>query len=120
MDNLPVPEWLVSLGQISLAAIGGTLGYIMREHDKDHEVSAVRAAIEGFGSGFVGILVMMLCHAMEFGVMWTGFLVGMLGWLGANASIRLLERIAYDRLGVKLRADTEKRVEDAASSEAEK
>lgn len=116
MNNIPLPEWTIQLGQIALAVIGGTLGYIMREHDKGHEVSAWRAAIEGFGSGFVGILVMMLCHAMELSVMWTGFLVGLLGWMGANASIRLLEKIAYDKLGVKLRADTEERVGNSSEN----
>jgi hypothetical protein len=41
-------------------------------------------------------------------------------WLGANVTIRMLERIVYEKLGVKLRANTDKRVAAAKAQEEDR
>lgn len=117
MEHFSLSDWLTSAGYTLLAAMGGLLGYIMREHDKGNELNGWRAIAEAFSSGFVGFLVMLLCRAMGFDPLWSGFIVGIFGWLGANVSIRLLERMVYERLGIKLRANTDKRVEAAKAAE---
>ncbi len=110
MEQFSLADWLTSVGYTALAAVGGLLGYVMREHDKGNPLSAMRALFETMSSGFVGFLVMLLCRAMNLDPLWSGFVVGIFGWLGANVSIRLLERIVYERLGIRLRANTHQRV----------
>lgn len=104
MEHFSLSEWLTSAGYTVLAAVGGLLGYVMREHDKGNPLSGWRALTEALSSGFVGFLVMLLCRAMGFDPLWSGFVVGIFGWLGASVSIRLLERVVYEKLGVRLRA----------------
>lgn len=102
MEHFSFSEWLTSAGYSLLAAVGGLLGYAMREHDAGRRLSPLRAVIEATGSGFVGFLVMLLCRAIGLDPLWSGFIVGIFGWLGASASIRVLERFAHERLGLKL------------------
>ncbi|KQM21943.1 phage holin family protein [Novosphingobium sp. Leaf2] len=117
MEHFSLSDWLTSIGYTVLAGVGGLLGYVMREHDKGNELSGWRALTEAVSSGFVGFLVMLLCRAMAIDPLWSGFVVGIFGWLGANVSIRLLERIVYERLGIKLRANTDTRVAAAKHRE---
>lgn len=117
MEQFDLSEWLTSIGYTLLAALGGLLGYVMREHDKGNPLNAWRAFAEALSSGFVGFLVMLLCFAMGFDPLWSGFIVGIFGWLGANVSIRLLERIVYEKLGIKLRENTDQRVRQAKARE---
>lgn len=119
MEHFSLGDWLTSIGYTALAAIGGLLGYVMREHDKGNELNGLRAFTEAAGSAFVGFLVMLVCIALKLDPLWIGPIVGLFGWLGASVSIRLLERIVYERLGIKLRANTDKRVEAAKAKETE-
>jgi len=82
------------------SAFGGFLGYVLRQMDAGSKVSLWRAVAEALAAGFVGILVMLMCEAMHLSVQWTGVMVGVCGWLGATASIRLLERVVRTKLGV--------------------
>lgn len=118
MEHFSTTDWLASLGNVALAVVGGLLGYIMREHDKGNPLNWWRAVLEAMSSGFVGVLVLLLCRAMNVDELWTGFAVGMFGWLGANASIRLLEGLVYRKLGVKLRENTDKRYPKNKDTEA--
>lgn len=110
MEHFSLSDWLTAAGYTFLAMVGGAIGYVMRERDRGGTISGWYVAIEAVASGFVGFLVMLLCRAMGIDPLWAGFVVGVFGWLGANVSIRLLERFAYEKLGIKLRADTEERV----------
>lgn len=82
------------------AAFGGFLGYVLRAMDAGTKVSMWRAVIEAAAAGFVGVLVMLACEAMHLSAQWTGVMVGVCGWLGATASIRMLERVVRRKLGV--------------------
>ena len=118
MEHFSLSDWLTSVGYTVLAAVGGLLGYVMREHDKGNQLNALRALTESVSSGFVGFLVMLLCRALSIDPLWSGFVVGIFGWLGANVSISLLEALVFERLGIKLRADTGKRATAAPDGES--
>lgn len=85
------------------ASFGGLLGYALRAMDTGGKVSRTRAALESLASGFVGVLILLLCQAMKLSPQWTGFIVGVCGWLGAAASIRMLEGVVRKRLGLSER-----------------
>lgn len=102
MEHFDFGEWLTAAGYTALAAVAGLLGYVMRENDKGNRLSLWRAVAETLSSGLVGFLVMLLCRAMGFDPLWSGFVVGIFGWLGASASIRVLERVVYDKLGIRI------------------
>jgi hypothetical protein len=93
--------WLEALLYAALAALGGLLGHIMRAIDKQEKINVARAIIEAMAAGFVGLLMMLACNAMALPSQWTGVIVGVCGWLGANATIRILEELVYKKLGLK-------------------
>ena len=76
------------------------MGHIMRSLDKSTPISYGRACVEGLAAGFVGLLVMLICNATALSEQWTGVVVGVSGWLGANASIRMLEKLVFRKLGL--------------------
>lgn len=99
-------NWLMIVVYAGFAAIGGFMGYLMRTIDKeDHPISWGRAVIEAIAAGFVGVLVLFVCLALNLSQQWTGVIVGVSGWLGANASIRLLERVVYKKIGMEVNRD---------------
>lgn len=120
MEHFDLSLWLkVGIG-IAISSIGGGLAYVMRENDKGNKIVFWRVTLNMASSGFVGVLVTLLCEAMKVDPLWAAFATGVFGWLGANASIRLLERIAYEKLGIKLRANTDVRVEAAKAQEEDR
>lgn len=92
--------WVRALLYTSLAMLGGFLGQVMRDLDAGKRVRIGRAGIEGVSAGFVGLLVMLICTELALSEHWTGVIVGVSGWLGANASIRMLERVVFKRFGI--------------------
>ena len=92
--------WVKAILYAALATFGGFLGYVMRALDKSTPISYDRACVEGLAAGFVGLLVMLMCSATNMSDQWTGVVVGVSGWLGANASIRMLEKLVFKKLGI--------------------
>ncbi|QMV29682.1 hypothetical protein [Vibrio phage vB_VnaS-AQKL99] len=88
------------------AALGGLLSYLMRTLNHDEKPRLSRAFVETFSSAFVGILAIMACRAFHIDVLWSGVIVGVFGWLGAEASIVILTGLVRKKLGVNLNADS--------------
>lgn len=99
--QMPDPKWYDDFGLVLLSALAGLLGYLMRNSNSRRKVTWQRSVLEASASGLVGFLTVMVCKAMGLSYEWTGFLTGVLGWLGATASIQLLERIARRKLGLE-------------------
>lgn len=93
-------NWLVAVFYSAFAAIGGLLGHLMRAVDGGDKLSLTRASLETFGAAFVGSLVTLACMAAELNPLWSGTVVGVAGWLGASASIRVLEIVVYKWLKI--------------------
>lgn len=100
MPEYLIPEWLKAILYALLASIGGLLGYLLRTMEAAKEVSLLRAIVETFAAGFVGVLTYFLCRALHLSDAWTGAMTGLFGWLGAIASIQILEKVVYRKLGV--------------------
>jgi hypothetical protein len=77
------------------------MGHLMRTIDKKETISWGRAFVESAAAGFVGLIVLFICGAMDVGEQWTGVIVGVSGWLGANATIRMLEGLVRKKLGIE-------------------
>lgn len=93
--------WIKAVAYACFAAFGGLMGHVMRNFDSGESLYWGKALAEGIAAGFVGVLVLLMCQATELSEQWTGVIVGVSGWLGANASIRMLEQVVFKRLGIE-------------------
>lgn len=82
------------------AAFAGLLGHLMRKVRAKEKISWFVATLEALASGFVGIMSLLFCSVMNLNEAWTGLVVGVMGWLGANATMSILELAIYRRLGL--------------------
>ena len=64
------------------------------------KVTFCRGVIEGASAGFVGMIVCLLCQATQLSDQWTGVCVGVFGWMGANVSMMLLEKLVVAKFGI--------------------
>ena len=99
-------SWVRFIGYGTFASFAGVCGHLLRTMDEGKPVHWKRAAIEGASAGFVGVLVLLVCQAMALSEEWTGAIVGVSGWLGANATIQFLERVILKKLGLSKLEDT--------------
>lgn len=93
----------------SLAGIGGVLAYMVRTLNKGDRPVWYRALLEMFSSGFVGLLAMLLCKALNLDWQWSGVVVGVFGWLGAETSIALLSNFIRDKVGLGIKDEQERK-----------
>lgn len=91
---------LESVAFSALSGFGGALGYIYREIQNDKRPNAWRALVEASAAAFVGVPMFLLCDVMNFGIHWTAITVSVFGWLGAAATIHVLEKLVFKKLGV--------------------
>jgi hypothetical protein len=97
----PLLTWLKMIVYALFAAVGGFLGHLMRTIDARKKIKWGHSALQGIAAGFVGLLVFFACRALNLSEQWTGVIVGLAGWLGANASIRMLEKVVFKKLGIE-------------------
>lgn len=95
-----LPWWAKAMMYALLAAFGGFMGALLRSQHDVKPFSWKRICLEAVASGFVGLLVMLVCNEMHLSERWTGVIVGVFGWLGANASIVMLEQVIYKKIGI--------------------
>lgn len=98
-------SWIRFLGYGIFAMFAGLCGHLLRSMDDGKPLLWKRAVVEGASAGFVGVLVLLACDAMKLSPEWTGVIVGVSGWLGANATIQLLERVILKKLGLSKKED---------------
>lgn len=91
--------WIKATAYVAFSAVGGMLGFIMRSIDSKQPFKIWRCLVEGASAAFVGLLVLLICQAMNLSPQWTGVIVGVCGWLGASATIRMLESVVRNKLG---------------------
>ena len=105
----PFSVWYIkALAYAAFAAFGGMMGHALRTINKNQKIHWGRAALEGMSAGFVGVIVMMVCQSANMSEGWTGVTVGVCGWLGASATIQMLETLVRNRLGIGASDDADK------------
>lgn len=100
-----MPDHKITLLEIVLfpafAAMGGMLSYLMRTLSREGEKPMLmRFLVEGMSSAFVGVLAMLACKGLDVDWYWSGLIVGVFGWIGAEASIAMLAGLVRKKLGV--------------------
>lgn len=103
MIEQPPEHWWVYLraaGYALFAAIAGALGYVLRSMDSGMPVTFARTFVEALSAGFVGVVMMWLCQVAGLSPQWTGIIVAVSGWLGANATIQVVQRLVWNKLGL--------------------
>lgn len=85
---------------IALGMFAGAIGYIQRQFADNKPIGKWHVLVEALGAGLVGYLLMLVCMELGLSPNWTGTIVGTGGWLGASASIRIIERYVFRKLGV--------------------
>ncbi len=93
--------WAKGLAYVTFSAFAGGLGYILRAMNGGDGVSWKRVIVEMLGSGFSGLLILWICQVGHVGAEWTGIIVGITGWLGAQATILTLEGLVRRKLGLE-------------------
>jgi hypothetical protein len=104
-ENSALMWWMRAIAYAAFASLGGALGHLMRTFDKA-TFSWARCILESLAAGFVGLLMLLACQALGLSEQWTGVIVGVSGWLGANATIRMLEALVRKKLGLDPSAET--------------
>lgn len=102
MIEQPPPNygWLQACFYFLFAAVAGALGYVLRTMDAGAKVSYPRAVVEALSAGLVGLLAMWICQSFGLSQQWMAVTVGISGWLGATASIQVLQRVVWNKLGL--------------------
>lgn len=100
-NDFEFPWWLRAIAFAALAAFGGLMGSILRSQHANTPISGKRILVETLASGFVGLLTMLICNEMGLSQGWTGVIVGVFGWLGANSTILVLEKLIYKKIGIE-------------------
>lgn len=98
----PFENWYVkAIAFTLLAVIAGCLGHLMRTFEKEGETfSWLVVLVKTLSAGLTGFMMFLLCVAFNFSDIWTGIIVGVFGWLGADATIQVLKGFVYSMLKV--------------------
>lgn len=94
-------KWVEATFYSLLAGLGGALGDAMRRLNSNQPILWGRTITQGAAAAFVGFLVYQLCIAFGLSREWTSCVVGVCGWLGASATIQMLEPIVQRVIGAK-------------------
>jgi hypothetical protein len=98
-------SWLQAAMFTAFAAFAGGLGYVMRTMDAQQPVTVWRTLVQGMAAGFVGLLVMWICQSAGLSWQWMAVSVGVSGWLGAEATIQVIQKLVWNKLGLNRSSD---------------
>lgn len=93
-------EFIKSWVYIVIAATGGVLGYMMRRLGSGQQIHVGETILQGVGAAFAGYLVLLGCRALAVPSEVSGVVIGLCGWLGADATLMLLQSYIYKKLNI--------------------
>lgn len=95
-------SWIEIIIFIIFTIIGGCLGYLMRASGRKEPATVSRTILEGLSAGFLGFVTLLLCRASGLDWIWSGVVVGVFSWLGAEATVVALIRFVKRKVGIDL------------------
>lgn len=108
MNELPPNEppfsWLQMALVAAFAAVGGAIGYVLRAMDGNEPILFWKAVVEFVAAGFVGVLSGLLCSVWGLSIVWTTFIAGTFGMIGARATTQVMQRAVWAKLGLNRRS----------------
>lgn len=81
------------------AGVGGMLSYILRSLNSKLKPNFARAVVEALSSAFVGLVAMLICKATGVSLYWSGAIVGVFGWIGAETSMVIFTKLVKLKFG---------------------
>lgn len=99
--NFDIGQWVTHAFYLGVAVLTGMLGFVFRQLDAKVRPVWWRTLLEGFGAAVVGLIYVQVCAILKLGPEWTTIVVALGGWMGAQASIRVLEDFVFKRLNIK-------------------
>lgn len=93
-------DW-TGLGLTLLAGIGGLLAAFTQALENGKPTGKKELAVQFCSSAFVGYLVYMLCLAIGINGLWLGPICATFGWMGALATMQVLRRFVFNKLGIE-------------------
>ncbi|WP_081232276.1 phage holin family protein [Pseudomonas chlororaphis] len=93
-------EHLRSAIYVAIAALGGMLGHMMRRRGVQEPIKVGETLLQGVGAAFAGYLVLLACRSSGINPDVTGVIIGLCGWLGADATLVLLQDYIYKKIKV--------------------
>lgn len=75
---------------VVFAAIGGSLGYCMRAVGKKEKIEIGRVVLEFACAGFLGVITVLFCRAVQMDWIWSGVVVGLFSWVGVDKTVAML------------------------------
>lgn len=104
----PFENWYIKALAFTLfAVLAGFLGHMMRTFEAKDKFSWTILIIKSLSAGLTGFMMFLLCIALNFSDIWTGIIVGVFGWLGADATIQVLKSFVYSMLKVDKEKDND-------------
>lgn len=92
---------------VSIAAVGGVLGHMMRKLGNQQPIQAGETILQGVGAAFAGYLVLLGCRSANIPPDISGVIIGLCGWLGADATLMLLQTYIYKKLNIGVEPNDE-------------
>ena len=94
-------DFMKSWAYVLIAAVGGVLGHMMRKLGAQQPIHIGETALQGVGAAFAGYLVLLGCRSAGIPPEVSGVIIGLCGWLGADATLMLLQSYIYRKLKIK-------------------
>ncbi|MDI2145902.1 phage holin family protein [Pseudomonas sp. ITA] len=98
-------DFIRSWTYIAIAATGGVLGHMMRKLGSKQPIRIGETVLQGVGAAFAGYLVLLVCRSLDVPPDTSGVIIGLCGWLGADATLMLLQDYIYKKIKVRVPVD---------------
>lgn len=102
-------EFIRSWVYIMIAAIGGALGHMMRRLGSQQPIKVGETLLQAVGAAFAGYLVLLGCRSLDIPPDVSGLIIGLCGWLGADATLMLLQDYIYKKIKINSVVDEDVR-----------